>query len=317
MPIELEMSLRVLTYHRVAEARATPHLNPRMISATPEVFDRHMSFLSKNYHVLNLPEVLRALEQRTPLPRRAVLVTFDDAYLDFGEIAWPILKKYRVPATLFVPTGYPGRAERSFWWDRLYRAFNHIQQKEISVAPLGRLACANNAGHRNSLKRAQNFVKTLPHAEAMHWIENFCAEFDGCLLPPASVLSWEELRRLAREGVTLGAHTVNHPMMTRLTQEEMRYEIAQAQKDLQREIGSALPIFCYPSGGHDDGVVSLLRAEGIRVAFTTLDGHNDLTTADPLRLRRTNVTPRTTTLLLRLRLMRLMSKVDAWRHGGE
>jgi len=148
----------------------------------------------------------------------------------------------------------------------------------------------------------------------MNWVENFCREFDRAPVRPQAVLRWDDLRTLAREGVTLGAHTVSHPMMTRLTPEEVRYEIEQAQQDLQREIGAVLPVFCYPSGGHDDLVVTLLRAAGIRVAFTTLDGENNLPMVDPLRLRRTNITPRTTPFIFRLRLTRWAAQIDQWRH---
>ena len=306
--------LRILTYHRVADPGATMHLNPRMISATPEVFAHQMRFIARHYHAVSMAEVLAALQQAVPLPRGAVLLTFDDAYCDFGEIAWPILKGHQLPATLFVPTGYPDFPERAFWWDRLHRAFQELRHEEIQIAPLGALACGNVAQRRQSLKRAQDYVKTLPHAEAMRWVEDLCAALGSAAVVKKTVLSWDELRRLMQEGVTLGAHTVNHPMMTRLSHEDIRHEVTQAQADLRRELGKVLPIFCYPSGGHDDAVVSILREAGMQVAFTTRDGQNDLGSADPLRLRRTNITPRTTPLLFRLRLTKFMSHVDAWRH---
>ncbi|MGH7457229.1 MAG: polysaccharide deacetylase family protein, partial [bacterium] len=127
-------------------------------------------------------------------------------------------------------------------------------------------------------------------------------------------LGWEELRQLAKAGVTLGAHTQTHPIMTQIAPAEIRREISGSQKALQREIGAALPIFCYPSGSHDDTVVDILKEEGFVVAFSTLDGHNDLRSADLLRLRRTNITKRTTSLIFRFRLSRLGAHLDRWRH---
>ncbi|MDZ7267833.1 MAG: glycosyltransferase [candidate division KSB1 bacterium] len=306
--------LRVLTYHRIAEAGSAPHLNPRMISATPAAFEQQMRHLSRRYRVLDIAAVLHALEHRTPLPERAVLLTFDDAYLDFGEIAWPILRKYRLPATLFVPTGFPDHPERPFWWDRLYQAFRAAALPELELTPLGRLSLKTAKAMRQALKRTQDHVKSLPHAEAMAFVEQICRRLLPPCEMPASVLSWQQLRQLAAEGVTLGAHTVNHPVMTQITPEQAHREIIQAQADLQREIGTTLPIFCYPSGGHDEAVVALLRAAGFRLAFTTADGHNDLRVVDPLRLRRTNLTPRTTPALFRLRLKPWVSRLDAWRH---
>ncbi len=306
--------LRILTYHRVAHPQDTPGLNPRTISATPHVFAEQMRLLARKYRVVSMEEVLHAVAMRKKLPPRAVLLTFDDAYCDFGESAWPILRREKLPATLFVPTGYPDHPERSFWWDRLHRAFCQSAQKRIMLAPVGELELHSPPALHESLKRTQNYVKTLPHDAALHFIDEVCLRLDGHIAPHKSVLSWSELRELNREGVTLGAHTVSHPIMTKLSTERVRLEITQSQQDLQRELGKTLPIFCYPNGGHDEAVVALLREEGYRLAFTTLDGQNDLSRVDPLRLRRTNLTRHTSPLLLRVRLMKWAAYVDAWRH---
>ena len=306
--------LRILTYHRVARAEDTPDLNPRMISATPNVFAQQMRMLAHKYRVVSMEEVLHALSEKKKLPARAVLLTVDDAYCDFGEIAWPILRREKLPATLFVPTGYPDHPERAFWWDRLHRAFCASTQKRVELAPVGWLDLHSPQALHESLKRAQNYVKTLPHNAALQFVGEVCARLDGQVAPRKSVLSWNELRELQREGVTMGAHTVTHPIMTQLATEQVRVEITESQRELQRELGKTLPIFCYPSGGHDDAVVALLREEGFQLAFTTLDGQNDLRRVDPLRLRRTNITRRTSPALLRVRLMRWATYVDAWRH---
>src|SRR5512138_1997070 len=105
--------LRVLTYHRVADPHATPWLNPALVSALPAVFEQQMAYVSRRYAAVSLEEVIDAAVRRIRLPRRAVLITFDDAYRDFGEIAWPILRRHRLPATLFVPTAYPGAPDHA------------------------------------------------------------------------------------------------------------------------------------------------------------------------------------------------------------
>jgi len=101
--------------------------------------------------------------------------------------------------------------------------------------------------------------------------------------------------------------------MTQVTPERIREEVQGSQEDLQREIGACLPIFCYPNGNHNDVVVSVLRELGIRLAFTTMSGPNDLDSLDPLRLRRTVIMPRTMPAIFCLRLLRLGAHLDAWR----
>ena len=110
--------LRVLTYHRVAKPNDTPTLEPRLISTTPAMFAQQMRYLARHYAVVSLEDVLHAVTTGMRLPKRAVLITFDDAYRDVGDIAWPILQRYQLPATLFVPTWYPAQPERALWWDR-------------------------------------------------------------------------------------------------------------------------------------------------------------------------------------------------------
>lgn len=305
--------LRVLTYHRVANHDDSIGLHPGMISATPQQFARQLQFLAKNYQVVSMAEVVNAVASRAPLPQRAVLITFDDAYSDFGEIAWPLLNRHRLPVTLFVPTAYPDHPERAFWWDRLYRAITNPAQAELQVHALGTLPLSNSVQRSQSLRRLQTFLKTIAHAQAMSLIDEICAALNPKPLTAKTVLGWDELRQLARQGVTLGAHTRTHPIMTKLSPEQVREEVLSSRRDLQREIGEVLPTFCYPSGEHDDTVVQILKEEAFVLGFTTLRGQNDLRYADLLRLRRTNITPRTTLPIFYFRLVRWISYVDAWR----
>ena len=306
--------LRVLTYHRVADPKDSDMLDPSLISATPAIFEQQMRYLAKHYQVVSIEEALAAVENGTCIPDRAVLITFDDAYSDFAEYAWPILRRYRLPATLFVPTAYPDQPDRCFWGDRLHRAFSHTSQTELSLTTIGSLPFGTSQERRQSLKRLQSYLKSMPHTEAMALVDDVCSRLDGNRIVQKSVLSWEELRRFARERITLGAHTRTHPIMTQLSPEQVREEIVGSQSDLRHEIGHVLPVFCYPSGAHNDTVVNILKQEGFVMAFTTLDGHNDLHRTHLLRLRRTNITQRTSPFIFRIRLLRWATYVDAWRH---
>ncbi len=308
--------LRVVTYHRVADDAASSTLNPRLISATPAGFGEQMAHLAKNYNVVTMAEVLEAIEKRRRLAPRAVLITFDDAYRDFGEVAWPILRKHRLPVTLFVPTAYPGQPERRFWWDRLHQAITGTSRKVLGRTRI-EVRLDTPEERRASLRKIQSHIKDMPHAEAMALVDRICARCGEARTDQRTVHNWNELRELARDGVTLGAHTQTHPLLTQLTPPEARKEIRCSQEDLRREIGNVLPIFCYPNGSYNEGIVRIMREERFVLSLTTEDGQNDLDLADPLQLRRTNITPRTTPAIFRLRLMRLGTYVDSWRHRAQ
>ena len=307
-------TLRVLTYHRIVDPMSTPLANPSLISATPADFDRQMQYLAKHYKVVSLPEVLDAQRGRRQLPPDATLITFDDAYRDFGEVAWPILRRYGLTATVFVPTAYPGDPRRSFWWDRLYPAFLHTSEDLLRGTPLGPLPLETPDAKRASLRAVQQYIKTIPHDLAMPLIDGICDELGDSPSLPASVLNWDELRELQQEGAAFAAHTRTHPALPQVSVEQARAEIRGSREDLKRELGRTLPVFAYPFGAHDERVAAIAGEEGFELAFSCLDGHNHLPSREPLRLRRTNITPRTSPLIFRLRLLRLISYVDRWRH---
>src|SRR5258708_14786709 len=183
-----------------------------------------MQHLARHYHVVGMPQLLNGIEYGAPLPKRAVLITFDDAYADFAEIAWPILKQFRLPATMFLPTAYPDQPERVFWWDRLYQAFAATSRITINVSHLGHLSLLPPEQKRRSLRAVQNRVTTLPHSEAMRLVDSLCAELGPGCVQGGSVLTWRQLRELAREGLTLGSHTRPHPILINITHEQMREE---------------------------------------------------------------------------------------------
>ena len=292
--------LRIVTYHRVDHPESRPWLYPR-VTVTPEAFAAQMQFLATHYHPISLRELLNAPDD-TPLPPRAVLVTFDDAYCDFAEQAWPVMQRHHIPATLFVPTAFPDHPERIFWWDRIYQALRTTPRRDVLHTPVRELPLETADQREQALVFLQDYIKTRPHAEAMPWVEEVCAELQSLPLESA-VLGWDALRRLAAEGVTLGAHSRTHPLMNRISKEEARAEALGSLQDLQAQIGSAPLIFAYPSGGINDEVVQGLAQEGFLLAFTTRRGLNDWDTAHRLRLRRINVGPRAGLTTLRMQLL--------------
>lgn len=300
--------LRVLTYHRVDRPEARPDLNPRLISATPPGFAAQMEEIARRFQVLPLTALLAALRGEAPLPPRPLLLTFDDAYVDFETHAWPVMRRLGLPVTLFVPTAYPDRPERGFWWDRLHRAISASAPGSGHLeTPLGPLDCRTPAARGRAYARLSRAVKARPHAEAMALVDAVCAAVEirsQSLAPLApAVLGWEALRRLAGEGVTLAPHTRSHPLLHRVPTAAARDEIAGARADLEREVGGAPPAFAYPDGGYGPETLAILAELGFEAAFSTRRGIADLRCLAPLEIPRINVGRRVTPALLRARLI--------------
>lgn len=302
--------LRVLTYHRVDEPSARPDLYPNLIGATPAEFDWQMKCISENFRPVSLAEVFAAVVHGESLPRKAVLITFDDAYCDFAEHAWPILKRYGLPVTVFVPTGFPDQPQKSFWWDRLFAAIQQTQCKTVET-PTGALPLDTTAERQTAMRKVVAIVKSQPDEVAQSLVQTICADL-GATSAPNPVLSWDELRTLAAEGVTLAPHTQNHPLLSRVDEARVREEIRGSLNDLKNQIGDVLPVLAYPSGAFNQTVVRVLPSLGVPLAFTTCRGLNDLNHLDPLRIRRLNIGRPTSPALLRSQLLPWTVHLNRW-----
>ncbi len=306
--------LRILTYHRVDVRKDDETLSPRMVSAEPQVFEAQMRWVAQHYETVSLADVLQAVHGARRLPNRAVLVTFDDAYRDFRTHAWPILAARRIPVVLFVPTAFPGRRNFHFWWDRLFRAFQGTTAPMLAHTPLGGLPTDTPSHRAQSQRRLETYLKSISHDAAMRWVEHVCSEAGVVDPGDNGVLTWDELRDLHTAGVTMASHSHEHPVLTRVPPDRVREELLRSRGALLRELGECPPVLSYPAGAHDAHVAAQLQETGYELGLTQRDGHNDLQSHDLLALCRTNLTRKTTPLILELRLQPWTQRIERLRH---
>lgn len=296
-------ALPVLTYHRVDDPARRPDLYPGLISATPDAFEAQVGYLASRYTVLSLEDALGIIRDRRRPPDRSVLITFDDAYRDLLDVAWPVLRAAGLPATVFVPTAFPDQ-RTGFWWDRLWAALlanSELESRSIDT-PVGPLGIGGEPVP--AFRAARDLLKAAPHADAVAAVDRVCSELGPPDAEP-SVLTWSELGSLAASGLTVAAHTRTHPLLTRIPDAELDDELGGSLEDLRARLGAVLPAVAYPSGAHDARVVGAAERAGYELGFTTVRGGNDVRTSHPLRLRRINVGGATTLSAIRLQLMLL------------
>lgn len=291
--------LPVLTYHRVDQPD-NDALSPSLLSATPNAFRAQIAHLTRHFRILSAEELLDVRRGAARLPRRALVLTFDDAYTCFAEHAWPVLRAAGCPAILFVPTSFMGRPE-PFWWDTLHHALMTTRRAELP-SPVGVLRLDDRGAREDAFRRLREHVKSLPHLEVPAFVHDLCGRLEADP-PPASVLGWPDLRRLASEGVALAPHTRTHPMLDRMPVDDVHEELASSAVELHRETGAGVPMFAYPSGRYDARVVDAVGASGYEVAFTTRRGVNRLGRTPWLELRRINVGSSTSLALMRGQLL--------------
>lgn len=264
----------VLIYHRV-HARESRFSIER---ATPDDFRRQMAHLARDYNVLALDEIVRRLDTNEPLPPRAVAVTFDDGYEDNYTEAFPILRDLRLPATVFLTTGCIGTGE-SLWFDRVLRAFERSTRERVAL-PGGAMSedLRDDAQREREAIRALYALMRLSNAERLAAVDQLVQDLGGNDgIPPARMLDWDQVREMARGGITFGAHTVTHPILSRLPVAEAKAEIVESKRKIEAEIGRPVDLFAYPVGRRSDyapDVIRIVAEAGFRAALTTTSGSN-------------------------------------------
>ena len=253
----------VLMYHRVDDVER----DPWRLAVPPERFAEQLEVLGGAFAPLPLRELVAGLAERR-VPRRSVVVTFDDGYRDNLVNAKPLLEAHDVPATVFVTSGYVDSG-RDFWWDEL----------EDVCALAGRESRELWAG-----------LQELGRAEREERLDELREEAEGGPRPrPSRRMTSAELLELASgELVDIGAHTVDHPRLPNLPPDRERHQLREAKRVLEELLGVPVPHFSYPHGEVARRTVREARAAGYASACTTV-GAAVTPRSRPLRLPRLHV----------------------------
>ncbi|HVR30120.1 MAG TPA: polysaccharide deacetylase family protein [Thermoanaerobaculia bacterium] len=200
---------------------------------------------------LTLDEALEALAGRSCLPRRAVLVTFDDGDRSVLEHGFPLLTARGLPAVVFVVAGLVA-GTRPPWW--------------AEVASLLAAGGASDALAGIPRTRAVQRLKRLPDAERRRILEDLRASAPEPP-DPSRQLTGADLRRLAAAGVAIGNHTLSHPCLPRCDASTVRHEITTAHERLAEILGAPPRAFAYPNGEPDPRAAAILAELGYEAAF--------------------------------------------------
>ena len=211
--------LVVLNYHRIGTPGDSP-LDRAMWNATLEDFDAQVGFLARNFDVIGPADV-------TARPRgRQVLITFDDGYRDNHAAALPILQAHGARATFFLATGFLD-APRLAWWDEVAWMIRTSARDSICVDGAG--VAFDDPDRAAAVATLLDRAKALPGAE-LGGLPDRVGVATGTGRAPALVrtaqwMTWRMARDLLAAGMTVGGHTVSHPILARLDPDAQRAEI--------------------------------------------------------------------------------------------
>ncbi|PFG54810.1 polysaccharide deacetylase [Marinobacter sp. LV10R520-4] len=303
MKIKLKSSpsLVILTYHRILPGQSPLRQTeqPGMI-ATPEALDMHISLLKQlGAEFVSLDAWLDAQRQKKTLPRLAVAVTFDDGWQDNYEHAFPVLKKHKVPATIFLVSKRINTPWQ-FWpeqvLDLLISHAHHLDHDALQwLRPyLGDRPTSKQSASPYTILQADSVINRLKALDD-HTIEtnlertrNELPALSQADLNARPLLNKQELDAMLASGlITFGAHTRHHYRLNHLgNPSDLENEIAGSRTDLEELDLKPVNIFCYPNGDITGKGEQLVQSHFI-AACTTERGWNK-TPINPFSLRRFN-----------------------------
>jgi peptidoglycan/xylan/chitin deacetylase (PgdA/CDA1 family) len=277
-------------YHRVFQASA----DPWELCVSPRHFNEHLDLLRRNYQVLGLHELVRLLKDGQ-LPKRGVVLTFDDGYADNLWNAKPLLEQYEVPATVFVTTGSID-SSWEFWWDDLERALLQPKTlpKHLRLSVQDRLyewPIISSEDRQLAYKSIYQILQPLEPADRNQVINELLAwaDMDPTARSDYRPLTTDELIQLAQsEFVDIGAHSVTHPLLAGTSQAAQTAEITGSRQKLEEILGGSVDTFSYPYGNLASDTVEIVKAAGFEIALTS-DGKAVEVGANPFRLGRFGV----------------------------
>lgn len=289
----------ILAYHGVSRngIAVPPHT---LIPV--EVFEEQIEYISKTYKVISLKQAVESLSLAGKRLKNAAVITFDDGYRNNYTLALPILKKYHTPATVFVTAGYVGSKE-ILPLDEAYVLIAQAKgRKPCAITEIGGpLYFESEEDLCRSYRETAAFLKQLPcdqqkiHVRLLkEKLHMGASGNDPAMVDDFRLLSKEELQSLAEsELIDIGAHTVNHQILTQVEATVAAWEITHSKTLLQGYTGKDITLFAYPNGraiDFTDNHITTLKENGF-ICSVTLESNLNTRYTDPYRLGRICIGP--------------------------
>lgn len=255
-------------------------------------FERQVAFLSENCECLTVTELVARMSGRSRIShgKPVVCITIDDGYSDFYNIAYPILKRYGIPASFYVATGFVD-GYCWFWYDRLEWIVRHNVDNQVTSD--GRTFSSEEwNGDKGKVWGALVSDYLKKDGAVIESLLQDLASQVGVQVPTTApehyqAVTWDQLREMQESGIEIGGHTVNHYSLGRLNFSDVVEEVRTCRNRLMEELGRAPKAFCYPNGQPADvpeHYSKVLRDAGFESSVVAY--YDKLGMADPYALRR-------------------------------
>jgi peptidoglycan/xylan/chitin deacetylase (PgdA/CDA1 family) len=310
----------VLLYHGVTDRRWPGVLDCEKKHVFVADFERQLVFLKEHFQVVRLAEYVTALRGGEPLPEGCAVITFDDGYADNHAVAFPLLRKHGLPATMFLAADFVAKGS-ALWVDRLAWAFASTELGGWKDPSAGtRSPLATDADKTACYLRVKRRLKLRPDAEREELVDRVCAALRGsrAAKPPAlfSPLSREQIREMAESGlIEIGSHGCRHAILTAMSPQDAGLELSRSKRTLEGLCGRPVTSFSYPNGDFNPEIAKMAAEAGYACAVAgglRLNGPED---TDPFAIRRLALAEGDSEAVMAATLSGIRGRMIAWTGG--
>jgi len=246
------------------------------------VVEEMIRHLKKEYNIISFEKSVDLLKSKDDIPENTVVITFDDGYRDNYINAFPILKKYQVPATIFITAGVINSG-KMLWYDVIVDAFEKTNKTYVDLhyLNLGTYSLISKSDKLRATKEVAVSGKYLKRNEKEAFIKNILKELGvhpENNINSQSMLTWDDIKIMSDNGISFGSHGMSHTILTTLSPEEAEFEITESKKMIEEKTGIAVHFFSYPNGGRKDfneAIIQTLKKNNYTAACGLTRGGND------------------------------------------
>lgn len=245
-----------------------------------DILDKELEYLVRHgYTVLSVSGYLERLFSRS-VGLKSVVFTIDDGYRDFYEYGYPVFKKHKLPAGVFIVSDFiDGRLE--LWWDKIKRCIRTTELCELRISHDGHEKFFSLRSEREKEKAIVDIIewcKKLPEDQKEHIIRQLAhgtKQDSGYRHEDGVAMSWHEIKEMQEHSIEFFPHTKTHPILMNISAEEKEKEISESKMIIEQNICKPANVFCYPNGKFEDvsnEIISLLKKKGYIASFTAEEG---------------------------------------------
>lgn len=272
-----DASAVILMYHSVLPDPSLQADSLGAIVHSALTFRAQMELLARDFYPISLDQVGKHVRDGDDLPKRSVVVTFDDGYADNYEVAMPSLNQAAVPATFYVTVDCIDNRKLP-WPTRLRFAFRNTKQSAWTESLAKTWPLTLPADREKAFLASCDLCCQLSGALQEAFLRRIEQELEACLPSQSGslMMSYDQLRALTHNGHIVGSHTMTHPNMAYLKEDEALLELTESKRRLESQLETPIKHFSYPcpalSPHWSARTVEQCRAVGYETAVTTDSG---------------------------------------------